>query len=261
VLLVIDESFDALSRLYIPHGEWCAMWQRALRPTGRRVVDIRVTENPGEVAKYVTKPGAYLSLEGDEWRCDSQTLEALHYGLAGRITRSRSLSPIRKALKFLDDDGEASEDLIDVTRTTVRCGSSTVFLRTVGGAGTMADGRIVSRIFASRMLAKARGWGSRTTRELVMGEAKRRRVALEQAGKAWPQRSAKERPGREVAYRYDPLAGTYRLVEADGKLVENGPLLDMDSEELERQMQAEFERLERGGRRRRRVGKVRRRGA
>jgi hypothetical protein len=45
----------------------------ALRATGPRIVDIRVTENPGEVDKHVTKPGAYLSLDGDEWRCDSQT--------------------------------------------------------------------------------------------------------------------------------------------------------------------------------------------
>jgi hypothetical protein len=31
---------------------------------GRRIVDIRVTENPGEVAKYVTKRGACLKFDG-----------------------------------------------------------------------------------------------------------------------------------------------------------------------------------------------------
>jgi hypothetical protein len=75
-----------------------------------------VAENPGEVAKYVTKPGGYLELTGDQWRCDSAVLETLHYGLASRrmIAWSHSLSAIRKQLKILDDDGEAAEDLIDV---------------------------------------------------------------------------------------------------------------------------------------------------
>jgi hypothetical protein len=123
--------------------------------------------------------------------------------------------------------------------TTVRSGLLSVFLRIVGGVGTMADGRIVSRVFASQILEKTGG----CTRELVMGEAKRRRLACEQAGREWPERPrpAKERPDREVAYRYDPVAGGYRLVEPDGKL---GPLLDMDADELEGQMQAEFERQE-----------------
>jgi hypothetical protein len=91
------------------------------------------------------------------------------------------------------------------------------------------------------------------TKEVAMGEDKRRRLACEQAGRAWPARSrrSKERPGDEVAYRYDPVAGTYRRVEADGKL---GAVLDMDPDELERQMQAEFERQQ-SGRRRRPVGK------
>ena len=42
-------------------------------------------------------------------------LETLHYGLASRrmITWSRSLSPIRKQLSFLDAEDQ-SEDLIDV---------------------------------------------------------------------------------------------------------------------------------------------------
>jgi hypothetical protein len=79
-----------------------------------------------------------------------------------------------------------------------------------------------------------------------MGEAKRRRLAREQAGMEQPGRAAKDRPGREVVYRYDPVAGAHRLVEADGKPVENGPLLEMDPAELERQMQAEFERQESG---------------
>ena len=33
-------------------------------PKGRRIVDIRLAENPDEVAKYVTKPGAYLKFHG-----------------------------------------------------------------------------------------------------------------------------------------------------------------------------------------------------
>ena len=45
------------------------------------IIDIRVTENHGEVAKYVTKPGRYLELTGGQWQCDDRVLETLHYGL------------------------------------------------------------------------------------------------------------------------------------------------------------------------------------
>src|SRR6516162_4991708 len=91
------------------------MWRKALGADGRRIIDIRATENPGEVAKYVTKPGGYLELTGEQWRCDDQVLDTLHYGFASRrmITWSRSLSPIRRALGFLDTDDQ-SEDLVDV---------------------------------------------------------------------------------------------------------------------------------------------------
>jgi plasmid rolling circle replication initiator protein Rep len=118
VLLVIDEPyFDAQSRLYIAHAEWCAMWERALRATSPRVVDIRVTDNPGEVAKYVTKPGAYLKLDGDgAWWCDPDRLAALHYALGSRrlVAWSRSLSEIRRRLGFLDEDEDEDGDLVSV---------------------------------------------------------------------------------------------------------------------------------------------------
>jgi plasmid rolling circle replication initiator protein Rep len=116
ILLVIDEPyFDPSSGLYIPHAEWCAMWERALRATGHRVVDIRVTDNPGEVAKYVTKPRAYLRLDGDgTWWCDPDRLETLHYALGSRrlVAWSRSLSEIRRRLGFLDEDEDG--DLVSV---------------------------------------------------------------------------------------------------------------------------------------------------
>jgi hypothetical protein len=74
-----------------------------------------VTENYGEVAEYVTKPGGYLELTDEQWQCDDRVLETLHYGLASRrmITWSRSLSPIRKQLGLLDTEDQ-SEDPIDV---------------------------------------------------------------------------------------------------------------------------------------------------
>ena len=74
-----------------------------------------MTENHGEVAKYVTKPGGCLEPTGEQWQCDDRVLETLHYGLASRrmIAWSRSLSRIRKELGFLDAE-EQSEDLIDV---------------------------------------------------------------------------------------------------------------------------------------------------
>jgi hypothetical protein len=62
---------------------------------GRRIVNTRVIENLGEVAKYVTKPGAYLKLDGDgAWWCDPDCLEAVHCAFGSRrlIAWSRSLS-------------------------------------------------------------------------------------------------------------------------------------------------------------------------
>jgi hypothetical protein len=41
------------------------MWEQCLRADGRQTVDIRLAENPGEVAKYVTKPSAHLKFDGD----------------------------------------------------------------------------------------------------------------------------------------------------------------------------------------------------
>lgn len=86
VLLVVPaEYFDPNSPLYILQDEWRRMWQEALRTTERRIVDVRVKEDPGEVAKYVTKPGAYLRLEGDDsWWCDPDRLATLHYALGNR---------------------------------------------------------------------------------------------------------------------------------------------------------------------------------
>ena len=52
---------------------------------------------------------------GEQWCCDDEVLETLHYGLASRrmIAWSRSLSEIRKELGFLGAE-EQTEDLIDV---------------------------------------------------------------------------------------------------------------------------------------------------
>jgi hypothetical protein len=74
------------------------MWRKALGDDGKRIIDIRVRENHGEAAKYVTKPGGYLELTGEQWQCDDRVLETLHYGLASwRVSASSSsLSRIRK---------------------------------------------------------------------------------------------------------------------------------------------------------------------
>src|SRR5262252_348207 len=80
VLLVVPAAYlESDSPLYITHAEWAGLWRAALGADGHRVVDIRVTEKPGEVVKYVTKPGGYLELTGEQWRCDSSILETLHY--------------------------------------------------------------------------------------------------------------------------------------------------------------------------------------
>jgi hypothetical protein len=62
LLIVPAKYFEPGSPSYIAQAEWRVMWEQCL-PAGRRIVDIRVTENPGEVAKYVTKPGACLKFD------------------------------------------------------------------------------------------------------------------------------------------------------------------------------------------------------
>jgi hypothetical protein len=107
LLILPAKYFDPGSPFYIGQAEWRVMWEQCLRADGGRIVDIRVTENLGEVAKYVTKPAAYLKLDGDgAWWCDPERLETLHYALGSRrlIAWSRSLSEIRRKLGFLEDD-------------------------------------------------------------------------------------------------------------------------------------------------------------
>jgi hypothetical protein len=116
LLVVSEEYFDPKSDLYIPHAEWRAMWERAVQSQDRRIVDIRIRNDPGEVAKYVTKPGAYLKINGNgAWWCDPERLETLHDALASRrlVAWSRSLSAIRRKLGFVKDDN-VPEDLVDV---------------------------------------------------------------------------------------------------------------------------------------------------
>jgi hypothetical protein len=64
LLIVPAKYFEPGSPSYIAQAEWRVMWEQCLRADGRRIVDIRVTENPREVAKYVTKPGACLKFDG-----------------------------------------------------------------------------------------------------------------------------------------------------------------------------------------------------
>jgi hypothetical protein len=59
-----------------------------------------------------------------------------------------------------------------------------------------------------------------------MGEAKRRRLACEAGLGVNNAGTKKQVKSREVVYRWDSVAGGPRLVEADRKPVENGPLLD-----------------------------------
>jgi plasmid rolling circle replication initiator protein Rep len=51
LLIVPAKYFEARSRLCIGQAEWRVMWEERLRADGRRIADIRVTENPDEVAK------------------------------------------------------------------------------------------------------------------------------------------------------------------------------------------------------------------
>jgi len=66
LLTVRAEYFEPGSPLYISQAERRRMWEQCLPAIGHRIVDIRAAENSDEVAKYVTKPGAYLKLDGDE---------------------------------------------------------------------------------------------------------------------------------------------------------------------------------------------------
>ena len=90
-------------------------------------------------------------------------------------------------------------------------------------------------------------WGrviTRCRREVGMGQGKSGRAQLQQQSESW----AMPRRGRR--YHWDPKVRWYRLAEVDGERVENGPLLDMNFGELDRQMQAPFERDETSARRR-----------
>jgi len=50
VLLVVPGAYlEPHSPLYITQEEWAAMWRKALGADGKRIIDIWVTENHGEV--------------------------------------------------------------------------------------------------------------------------------------------------------------------------------------------------------------------
>ena len=69
--------------LYVGQAEWRVIWEQCLRADGQRIVDIKVTENLGEVAKYATEPDAYLKLDGEE--C------AIRSGIKRRNSRSAAV--------------------------------------------------------------------------------------------------------------------------------------------------------------------------
>ena len=98
VLLVVPGAYlEPHSPLYITQEEWAAMWRKALGADGERIIDIRVTENHGEVAKYVTKPGGYLELIGEQWQrmlCDPGTRHT-HAESRGRRAAGNGAIPHR----------------------------------------------------------------------------------------------------------------------------------------------------------------------
>jgi hypothetical protein len=101
-----------------------------------------------------------------------------------------------------------------VTMTTAKSGLSFACSPIVGGAKAV-DGRIAWRAFASQMPGRIRGRGSRTTRELVMGEAKRRRLAR-QAGQTEEGDAAEAAvmaAAREVGEQWLSIPANLRRVE------------------------------------------------
>ena len=66
LLIVPAKCFGAGSPFYVAQAEWRVIWEQCLRADGQRIVDIKVTKNLGEVAKYATEPDAYLKLDGEE---------------------------------------------------------------------------------------------------------------------------------------------------------------------------------------------------
>jgi hypothetical protein len=62
---------------------------------GYSVLSASVVGNIAQIPKHVTKPGAYLKLDGDgAWWCNPDRLETLRYALGSRrlVAWSRSLS-------------------------------------------------------------------------------------------------------------------------------------------------------------------------
>ena len=63
----------------------------------RQIVDIRVSDNAGAVAKNVTKPEAYLKLDGHGARwCDADRFETLYYALNRRRRLVYRLREVKK---------------------------------------------------------------------------------------------------------------------------------------------------------------------
>jgi hypothetical protein len=108
VLMALPAAYcDAESSAYIHQSHWRE--RAAAKLDYDPIVDIHVVQNVHEIAKYCTKPSDYLvQLPNWIWRYDMVKLETLHCALSGRrmVSWSRSLSPLRKQLGFLDGSAQ-----------------------------------------------------------------------------------------------------------------------------------------------------------
>jgi len=116
VLLMVPKSyFEKKYNLYIERDDWLKYWQEAMRDDSICQVDIRKIKKKrnkaqsvesliGEVAKYATKPGSYISKDGKKYKANRDAVEGLHFGLKGKRLYGYGgiFKNIRKELKQED---------------------------------------------------------------------------------------------------------------------------------------------------------------
>jgi len=127
LLMVPANYFQKKYDLYIDRDDWLKYWQEAMRDESISQVDIRkikkkgnknqsVESLVGEVAKYATKPGSYISRDGKKYKANRDAVENLYLGLKGKRLYGYGgiFKEVRKELKQEDVE---NADLVHIDGT------------------------------------------------------------------------------------------------------------------------------------------------
>ena len=127
LLMVPANYFQKKYDLYIDRDDWLKYWQEAMRDESISQVDIRkikkkgkknqsVESLVGEVAKYATKPGSYISKDGKKYKANRDAVENLYFGLKGK--RLYGYGGIFKEIrKELNQEDVENADLVHIDGT------------------------------------------------------------------------------------------------------------------------------------------------